>query len=324
MRDKLKNILTLLMALVTGGSITISILISFDKNKPEVNIQTSIELPDARNEDGSIDVEKLPLVEDIDGGKVSDVVENLSDEERKNAIRGYVVNITTPQTFIDATYNQCIYLNNPYGSQCYNTTALLMENQVGYWPSTCGQEGAKGIWDCRDYNSRGNGETWYYQITNPADLRPGDIWVSHNGIYGHTGMVADYPFYINGVLYVPLYSTNQGGYNCELGGQASNIINMGVSTFSGALRWSGWDYLFNQPEPLPISNCSLWNVSEGDTMGKIMMECENTIHYGEIMDQYAKSWYSTIIKPGQSVYDGWHSASGVGLYIDDTIERKGE
>ena len=323
MKEKVKSLLIILMSLITGGSVTISILISLNKERPEITVQSSIELPNVFDESGNVVVENLPLVEDIDGGKLDPIVENLDAEERQNAVRGYVVDITTPQSFINATYGQCIYLNNPYGSQCYNTTALLMENQVGYWPSTCGQEGAKGIWDCKDYNSRGDGNTFYYQITNPLDLRPGDIWVSHNGVYGHTGMVADYPFYVNGVLYVPLYSTNQGGANCEYGGQASNIISMGVSTFSGALRWSGWDYLFEpQPSPVPISNCSIWNVKEGDTMSKIMMDCEGTLHYGEIMDNYAKSWYSLIYMPNQSVYDGWHSKNGVGLYAGDDIEKR--
>lgn len=310
-KEIIKKLLTTLLIFITSGSVTFSVCLLGQERK--VTITTNLELSET---------EEPQLVKDIDGGKIADI-ENLSDEEKENAVRGYTVGISTPKSFIDATWNQCIYLNNPYGSQCYNTTALLMENQVGYYPSTCGTGGAKGIWDCRDYNARGDGITHYDLIYNPEELREGDIWVSHNGEYGHTGMVAGNPFWNGGVLYVPLYSTNQGGKNCEYGGQATNIINISVSTFSGALRWTGWNHLFEQPDnPIPISNCHFWNVEQGDTMGKIMMNCENTLHYGEIMDEYAKTWFSTIIKPNQSVYDGWHSESGVGLYADDTIEKR--
>lgn len=311
----IKRVFNILLILITAISVTVSCVITINKGKPEVNVTAQIELSDdIFDENGNLIIEELPTIEDIDGTKIPEGME---------AGQGYYVDITTPQSFIDATYGQCIYLNNPYGSQCYNTTALLMENQVGYYPSTCGTGGANGIWDCRDYNARGNGETYYDLIYNPEDLRPGDIWVSHNGEWGHTGMVAGYPFRKNGILYVPLYSTNQGGKNCELGGQASNIINMSVATFSGGLRWSGWNHLYDQPEPIiPISNCVKWHVEQGDTMSKIMLECENTVVYGEAMDNYAKSWYSLIIKPGQSVYDGWHSENGVGLYYNDDIEHK--
>lgn len=312
-KEKIKKILNILLIFVTSGSVTLTVCLANEDKK--LTITTNLQL--AENDD-------LPLVKDIDGGKIYDF-DNVSEEEKENAVRGYAVDITTPDSFMAATWNQCIYLNNPYGSQCYNTTALLMENQVGYYPSTCGTGGAKGIWDCRDYNARGDGVTHYDLVYDAVSLRKGDIAVFHNGEYGHTGMVSGNPFWLNNVLYIPLYSTNQGGFNCEYGGQASNIINISANSFSGALRWTGWDYLFIQPvNPIPISGCSLWDVKQGDTMSKIMMDCENTLHYGELMDAYAKTWYSLIIKPNQSVYDGWHSASGIGLYIGDTIEKREE
>lgn len=312
-KEKIKKILNYLLILITSASVVITVTLANQEKK--LTITTNLEL--AENDD-------LPLVKDIDGGEIY-ALENMSEEEKENAVRGYAVDITTPDAFMNATWNQCIYLNNPYGSQCYNTTALLMENQVGYWPSTCGTGGAKGIWDCKEENARGNGVTHYDLIYNPEELRKGDIWVSHNGEYGHTGMVAGNPFWVGGVLYVPLYSTNQGGFNCEYGGQASNIINISVNTFSGGLRWTGWDYLYEDPiNPIPISGCSFWDVKQGDTMSKIMMDCENTLHYGEIMDAYAKTWYSLFFRPNQSVYDGWHSDSGIGLYAGDTIEKRDE
>lgn len=68
----------------------------------------------------------------------------------------------------------------------------------------------------------------------------------------------------------------------------------------------------------------LADVEQGDTMSKIMLECENTVQYGEAMDAYAKTWYSLVIKPGQSVYDGWTSEMGYGLYYNDDIEHRVE
>lgn len=316
-----QKILTGLLAIITAVSVVFSIS---GIGTIEVKITPTIELDNPEFVENSVEnVENLPYVSEVDGGKIADI-ENTSSEEQAEAAKGYTVDISTPEAFINATYGQCIYLNNPYGSQCYNTTALLMENQVGYYPSTCGTGGAKGIWYCRETNSRGNGMTYYRYVENPEELRKGDIANFDNGEYGHTGMVAGDPFYRSGVLYIPLYSTNQGGKNCEFGGQASNIINVSANHFIGALRWSGWDYLFDKPNDpvIPISGCHLWDVKPGDTMSKIMMDCEHTLHYGEIMDNYAKTWYSLYAVPNQSVYDGWHSKTGVGLYANDTIEKR--
>jgi hypothetical protein len=130
--------------------------------------------------------------------------------------------------------------------------------------------------------------------------------------------------YNNG--YIALLGENQGGTPCEGGGSAFNIINISLSSFKGAFRPK--IYIKPDPSPLPIpeeipiSGCKDWWVEYGDTMSKIMLDCEGTIHYGEPMNQYARSWYSTIIKPDQSVYDGWNSPSGVGLYADDLIEHR--
>lgn len=75
------------------------------------------------------------------------------------------------------------------------------------------------------------------------------------------------------------------------------------------------------PDPSPVSTCSRWNVVSGDTMGKIMATCEGSVRWGSAMSEYAKTWYSTKVKPGQSVYAGWNSRTGVGLYAGDIIVR---
>lgn len=76
------------------------------------------------------------------------------------------------------------------------------------------------------------------------------------------------------------------------------------------------------PTPEPVSSCKVINVVAGDTLGAIMKRCEGKVEWGEAMNEYARSWYSTVVRPGQSVYQGWISSSGVGLFAGDTIERR--
>lgn len=71
-------------------------------------------------------------------------------------------------------------------------------------------------------------------------------------------------------------------------------------------------------------NCSLVSVKAGDTMSSIMSRCKGYVQYGETMNNYARLWSSTKAKPGQSVYDGWDSSTGVGLYAGDVIKFEGE
>jgi len=315
-------IITAIIAALVGaaGIITIN---TNDKGELVIESNFQITLPEAvltETADGTIDVSGAPVVDEVDGGEIPLVLEQMSDSEREQAAQGFAIDISTPWTVMAALNGKCVTMGNPYGSQCVNTTNVIAENQVGYWMSTCGTGAARGIWDCADYNARGG----YELITDPTQLRPGDLFVTWGGEFGHTGMVAGY--YNNG--YVPVFSTNQGGAACAEGGSAANTINLSMATFSGAFRWHGWDSLFETPaEPeqvLPISNCKEKYVEKGDTLGKYMLECENTIVYGEAMDAYAKTWFSKVIKPGQSVYEGWHSASGVGLYYTDTVEHKTE
>lgn len=69
-----------------------------------------------------------------------------------------------------------------------------------------------------------------------------------------------------------------------------------------------------------VSNCQKRTVRAGDTMGAIMEECGG-VDWSRI-NQYADSWYSTIVNPGRSVYWGW-THGGVGLYAGDIIEKGG-
>lgn len=142
-----------------------------------------------------------------------------------------------------------------------------------------------------------------------------------NTTYGHTALY--------------LYST---GANTAMVEDA-NYVPLAVSTHN--MNISGWKWVVPgnyepsveptpdpAPEPSssdePVSTCSTMNVVAGDTMGAIMRRCEGKVVWGEAMNKYAQSWYSTVVRPGQSVYQGWISGTGVGLYAGDTIVRKAE
>ncbi len=150
-----------------------------------------------------------------------------------------------------------------------------------------------------------------------------------NTAYGHTALY--------------LYST---GANTAMVEDA-NYTPLAVSTHN--MDISGWVWVvpgnYNptpEPQPQPNTsstspstskttsnattayNCSIINVESGDNMGKIMERCKGRAIYGETMNAYARLWYSTKIKPGQSVYDGWTSGTGYGLYAGDVIKFEGE
>lgn len=323
-----KQIILVIVTVLLGGAVGAGIGVNVQRTQEGdivVEAEASMELAEEQIPAGveiahnETEIQNIPTVENVDGGEISTVMENMSEEERDRAAQGFAIDISTPWTVVAALDNQCIYMGNPYGSQCVNTTNVIAENQVGYWMSTCGSGAARGIWDCREENARGG----YELITDPTQLRPGDLFVTWGGDWGHTGMVVGY--YNNG--YVPVFSTNQGGTYCSGGGAAANTINLSMATFSGAFRWHGWDYLFEEPKPaptptVPITGCYEWYVERGDTMGKIMYECEGFLEYGEVMNVYADSWYSRIVKPGQSVYEGWRSPEGVGLYETDWIDHE--
>lgn len=134
-----------------------------------------------------------------------------------------------------------------------------------------------------------------------------------NTKYGHTAMF--------------LYFT---GTNTAMVNDA-NYVPLTVATHN--MNISGWvwvvpgDYTPTPqptptptPAPAPVSDCKVWYVKRGDTMSSIMRTCEGVVDWSR-MNAYADSWISRKVKPGQSVYEGWNSKTGVGLYAGDTIER---
>lgn len=194
------------------------------------------------------------------------------------------------------------------GLQCSKYTAYLATGRMEY-STTHPDYGPVNGKDVVNYLVRNYG--WKY-IETPVAGAIGSG--GFNTLYGHTAMY--------------LYSL---GGNLAMVNDA-NYTPLAVSTHP--MDISGWiwavpgDYT-PTPEPTPeppvepVADCKSINVVVGDSMGKIMLECEGYVEYGKAMQEYAKTWFSTLVKPGQSVYEGWMSAGGVGLYAGDVIERRG-
>lgn len=271
------------------------------------NIETKIE-----TSDGEIEVISAPVVDSVDSLNVE------CPENEECGLGKYVYAPTeTPTAFKDYTIGKCWDTDNyPEGAkaQCWDLGDLFWQNYAGRNLSTCDTGMAKGIWNCKEYNAGNQFEL----ITDSLKLQLGDWIIFGSGQYGHIGMAMG--GYNNG--YIALLGENQGGKACDYGGSSANIINISLNSFIGAFRPKSYIKPEPKPEPIPISGCVRWHVLRGDTMSKIMLECEGTIKYGEPMNEYAKTWYSLVYKPGQSVYDGWNSSTGVGLYAGDDIEHR--
>lgn len=263
--------------------------------------------------------ENIPTVEDVDGGLFKDDMDpNLGDKGWSETY-----NVSTPEAFKNDTLNKCVIANNYYGAQCVSLARAFWWSYADRDVSTCGTGMAKGMMNCADVNAGEDFVVMWKEDINK--IQAGDWLVFGGGQYGHVGMA------LGSVKdgYVALLGENQGGHSCgsNVGGSATNIINISVKNLIGFYRPKS--YIKPDPEPvvtpepvIPISGCVLWHVERGDTMSKIMLDCEKTVVYGEAMNNYAKSWYSLIYKPNQSVYDGWNSPSGVGLYAGDDIEHR--
>ena len=129
--------------------------------------------------------------------------------------------------------------------------------------------------------------------------------------------------YGHSVVY--LYST---GDNTAMVNDA-NFVPLTVATHN--MNIEGWVWVVPgsyepepEPEPQPVvpdaPKCDIRNVVKGDTLGQIMLECTGEIEWGDAMKEYAKHWHSTKFKLFNSVYDGWISENGVGLFAGDIIQ----
>lgn len=323
-RTKLQEVIiliaTLLIGILGGNVINIVIRPNVEEGGSLFNIELSDEQVPALIEDdkGELTEEIIPTVEEVDGGKFEDEVTGVSVTEGEYADLGWseTYDTSTPEAFRNDTLGKCIRAGNRYGSQCVSLARVFWWSYADRDVSTCGTGMAKGMMNCAEQNA--GDDFLIYWKADATQIQAGDWLVFEGGQYGHVGMA------LGGINngYVALLGENQGGKACEGGGAATNIINISIKNLIGFYRPKAYVKPAPTPTPIPVSNCVLWHVERGDTMSKIMMECEGTIQYGEVMNEYAKTWYSLIVKPNQSVYDGWNSASGVGLYANDDIEHR--
>lgn len=324
MRENIKKIIAAIVILVLGvfgGAVgkTVLTVETNDEGKTVVKIESEnqIELStesvptEIETADGVIETIDAPTVESVDTGNIA--AECPEDEECGQG-RYIYAPTETPQAFKDYTIGQCWNTDGYYGAQCWDLGDLFWQNYAGRNLSTCGTGAAKGIWNCKEQNAGDEFEL----ITAPTQLQVGDWVIFNNGTYGHVGMALG--GYNGG--YVALLGQNQGGYACEGGGSSTNIINISLKSFAGAFRPKSYIKPEPQPEPTPVADsCDRIEVKKGDTMGAIMKRCEGEIRWGEAMNEYAKTWKSTKYMLYPTVYDGWVSTGGYGLFAGDVIER---
>ena len=319
MKKKILYIIVIALSGLIGAGIDIAIRPT--ENGITVDASYNIEFSDVQvpaemeNDQGEIIVdENIPTVEEVDGGLFKD--DFVVEAGDKGWSETY--DVSSPEAFKNDTLGKCIIANNYYGAQCVSLARVFWWSYADRDVSTCGTGMAKGMMNCANENAGDDFEIYWRDSIN--NIQAGDWLVFDGGMYGHVGMALGG----NNNGYVALLGENQGGHSCgaNVGGSATNIINISLKNLIGFYRPKAYIKPEPTPQPIPISGCVLWHVERGDTMSKIMMECEGVIKYGEIMNEYAKTWYSLIYRPNQSVYDGWNSPSGVGLFAGDDIEHR--
>jgi hypothetical protein len=261
-----------------------------------------------------IEVYEIPTMEEVDGGLFKDKDTGVSTVEGEYEDLGWseTYNVSSPEAFKNDTLNRCIIANNYYGAQCVSLARVFWWSYADRDVSTCGTGMAKGMMNCYEENAGDDFLVFWGEDKN--EIQAGDWLIFTGGQYGHVGMALG-PV-VNG--YVALLGENQGGRYCEGGGAATNIININIKNLIGFYRPKA--YIIPEPTPEP-NKCEKREVYWGDTLGKIMEECLGEIKWNE-MDDYAKHWYSVKIKKFNTVYDGWKSKTGYGLFAEDIIEYR--
>lgn len=179
-----------------------------------------------------IEVEQIPTMEEVDGGKFEDKDTGVSVVEGEYADLGWseTFDVTSPEAFKNDTLNRCIIANNYYGAQCVSLARVFWWSYADRDVSTCGTGMAKGMMNCAKENA---GDDFIVFNENAKDeIQAGDWLVFTGGQYGHIGMSLG-PVH-NG--YVTLLGENQGGKPCDGGGSATNIININIKNLIGFYR----------------------------------------------------------------------------------------
>lgn len=313
-----------IVAMLSGAGVTIIVQLGTgEEAKTIYSLELSTEqIPAEMTNDRGETIldDNIPTVEEVDGGQFKDKDTGVSVVDGMYTDLGWseTYDVSSPEAFKNDTLGKCIIANNYYGAQCVSLARVFWWSYADRDVSTCGTGMAKGMMECTEDNA---GDDFYIYWADAKDqIQAGDWLIFDGGMYGHVGMALGG----NNNGYVALLGENQGGRACAEGGSATNIINISLKNLIGYYRPKAYAKPAPTPEPtpIPVTGCIEWHVERGDTMSKIMMECEGTIQYGEVMNEYAKTWYSLIYAPNQSVYDGWNSPSGVGLYAGDDIEHR--
>lgn len=197
--------------------------------------------------------------------------------------------------------------DNGKGWQCSKYTAFLAtgRREYSYAHPDYGPVNGKDVaeWLVKNYG-------WKYTDT-PVEGAIGSG--GFNTLYGHT---AEY-----------LYST---GANTAMVSDA-NYVPLTVATHN--MNISGWVWVVPgdyEPEPAPeptpptpepaVSVCDKWTLQWGDTLSKIMQTCEGSVVWGSAMQEYASKWVDE--STGKTVFEGWSTYPGIGLYAGHTIVKK--
>lgn len=271
---------------------------------------------------GAITTEDIPTVEAVVSNGPVTITEEEACPSEEECGKGAIypeLDISSPSSFRDAVIGKCLDVDGYFGAQCYDSMAAYFYNYAKRTLNTCGTGAAKGT--IADGCWQKNAGNEFTMIWDAHDIEPGDIAVYSSGEWGHIGMAMGY--YNNG--YFTLLGQNQGGNPCPNGGSSGNIINLSTRDFIGAFRPN--IYIKKEEpkvEPPLIPSCKQWNVKTGDTLGYIMQSCTGKLEWGEKMNEYAKKWRSIKFKLTPTVYDGWASPNGVGLFAGDVIEYRGE
>lgn len=328
----IKGLIAIVIILITSAIVGGVVNVNINQEGFTAEIQYSEEQVPAvlegdlgeATETTEFDGQEIKTVEEVDGGKFEDADTGVSVTEGEYEDLGWseTYNVSTPEAFRNDTIGKCIYANNRFGAQCVSLARVFWWSYANRDVSTCGTGMAKGMMNCAEQNAGDDFDIFW----NANDIQAGDWLVFTGGQYGHVGMALG-PV-VNG--YVALLGENQGGGYCQGGGAATNIINISIKNLIGGYRPKA--YIKPKPTPAPtpapapvVDQCKVWNVKKGDTLGKIMKTCRGEIEWGEAMNEYARHWYSTKFKKYLTVYDGWASPIGYGLFAGDTIEyRSGE
>ena len=327
-KGKIITYATALVAIIVATILGVTLNIHINETENGTNIEATVEysqeqVPAVLEESGqgAVEVETIRTVEAVDSNGPVTEVNNPECPEGEECGRGANVptlDISSPQAFANDTLGKCIDIDGYYGAQCWDSMAAFFINYTGHTLYTCGTGAAKGT--IADGCWQKNAGDEFTMIWNPTEIQAGDIAVYSTGEWGHIGMAMGE--YNNG--YFTLLGQNQGGSACPNGGAAGNIINLSTRDFIGAFRPNIYIKPAPAPEPEPVDTCTVRDVVKGDTLGKIMLECRGEIKWGEDMNEYARHWYSLTFKRFLTVYDGWASSTGYGLFAGDTIEYRAD